>query len=109
MDEMTVNKMVNEAAGLARTVMTQHAPSDASDGHLFVQIFKDIFHTLKLLEITKKGTDSKLPHVVVRGSQIASGRRRVVDEGMDVLLVAAEKSNIDWNLHNLLIEVVPQK
>lgn len=102
MGKKTITEMVNEAAGLAKIVVGQAPPDLPSK--CFMEIFKNIFFTLK--QDNALLTDSGLPHVVVQGGQITSGRRQVVDKGMGVLLAAAEKSNIDWNLHDLSIEVV---
>ncbi len=51
--EVTIDQMVNEAAGLARTVVTQYSPPDVADT-CFQEVFKDILSTLSYhLDIEK--------------------------------------------------------
>jgi len=47
---------------------------------------------------------NKLSYVKVCGKQIGVGRREVINKGIDIVLANSE--NVDWEKHDLLIQVV---
>lgn len=46
------------------------------------------------------------PAITVSGVEIARGRRKIIDRGIDILLV--QNKDIDWNSHDLVLTVVPK-
>lgn len=48
--------------------------------------------------------ECNMPRATVSGKQISCGRRAIIDRAVDVVLT--DSKNIDWQEHDLLIQVI---
>lgn len=48
----------------------------------------------------------EMPQVIIPGKQIGFGRRKIIDRAVDIILADSKDKDIDWQKHNLLIQVV---